>query len=292
MARSFKRIAKLIAWRETIPPATSFVTKPLTRGEQLEITDLRIKFSVARSLTRTPNQADVWVYNLAESTRADLEVKPLAVQVSAGFDGEARLLFDGDLRFGMSEQEGPTWTTLLQLGDGDRAYANARINRSYKEGTSYRTVLTDVAHSMGGELPARLARDPALDRQFGAGEVASGYSRDNLSRLLGPFGYHWSLQNGMLEILRDDQVTNSTAILIDKDHGLIGTPKFGTPARSGKPPHVTVKCQINPEIGPGCLVNLVSRSKSGFFRVETARHRGDTHGGSDAWLTEAEIKPM
>jgi hypothetical protein len=289
MTRYFKKIAQVIAWRETIPPATSFVTKPLTRGEQIEITDLRIKFKVERSLTKTPNQADVYIYNLAESTRADFEVKPLAVQISAGFDGEAQLLFDGDLRFGMSEQDGPTWSTLLQLGDGDRAYSNARINKSYKDGTTYRTVLTDVAHSMGVELPARLAADPALDVQFRTGESAFGYSRDVLSRIL-PFGYHWSFQSGNLEVLRDDQLSSTTAILVDKDHGLIGTPKFGTPPRSGKPPHVTVKCQINPEIVPGCLVNLVSRNKSGFFRAEKVRHLGDTHGNE--WRTEIEIKPI
>jgi hypothetical protein len=289
MARYFQKIASVIAWRETIPPATSFVARPLTRGEQLEITDLRIRFKVERSLAKTPNQADLWISNLAESTRADLEVKPLAVQLNAGFDGEARLLFDGDLRFGMSEQDGPTWTTLMQLGDGDRAYANARVNRSYKDGTTYRTVLTDVAHSMGVELPKRLATDPALDAQFLTGASVAGYSRDVLSEVL-PFGYHWSFQNGNLEILRDDQVSSTTAILIDKDHGLIGSPKFGSPPRSGKPPHVTVKCQINPELVPGCLVELVSRAKSGFFRAEKVRHLGDTHGNE--WRTEVEIKPM
>jgi hypothetical protein len=291
MARQFKKIAKVIAWRETIPDvATSFHIKPLTRGQQLEITDLRIKFKVERSLTRTPNQADLYIYNLAESTRADLETKPLAVQIEAGYDGESRLLFDGDLRFGMSEQEGATWSTLLQLGDGDRTYVNARVNRSYRDGTTVRTVLKDAAQSMGFELPKRLANNPALDAQFRTGEASHGFARDALTRLLAPFGYHWSIQNGQLEVLRDEEVSSTLAILVDKDHGMIGTPKFGAPPRSGKPPHVTVKMQLNPEVFPGCLIKLASQAKTGFFRAEKVRHRGDTHGPE--WLTEVEIRPM
>src|SRR5690348_16184447 len=118
MDRLFKKIAKVTCWRDTIPTdATSYTVKQLTPGQQLEITDLRIKFSVERSLTPTPNQCDVWHSNLAQATRADLTTKPLSVQVDAGYDDVARLLFVGDLRFGRSKQDGPSWTTLLQSGD-------------------------------------------------------------------------------------------------------------------------------------------------------------------------------
>jgi hypothetical protein len=279
---AFNRTAKIIAWRETMTP-----------GEQLEITDLRIKFKVERSLTKNPNQADLRIYNLAEATRVDLETKPLAVQITAGYDGENHLLFDGDLRFGMSELNDATWESLLQLGDGDRTYANARVaSRSYRPGTTVRTILTDVARSAGAVLPKRLGQDPLLDTPYDAGYAAHGFVRDQLDNLLASYGYQWSIQNGQLEVLRDDQVAGADAILIDKDHGMIGTPKFGSPPRSGKPPHMTVSKQLDTGIFPGCTVSLKSRDKSGLFRAERVRHIGDNKIGNMDWRTEVELKPL
>lgn len=292
MDRLFKKIAKVTCWRDSVPTdATSYTVKQLTPGQQLEITDLRIKFHVDRSLTRTPNQCDVWISNLAQATRADLTTKPLSVQLDAGYDDVARLLFVGDLRFGMSKQEGPSWTTLLQSGDGARTYANSRVNRSYRSGTTVRTVLKNAAASMGLALPKSLDSDTTLDRQFVGGTISNGPARDELTRLLAPFGYHWSIQNGALRVLKDDEVFSTVAIPVDEDHGMIGTPEFGSPPRSGKPPHVHVKMLLYPEVLPGDVVKVTSKaiSGSGLFRVERVRHRGDTHAKD--WYTELEILP-
>lgn len=289
--RLFKKIVKVSAWRETIPTnPTQFVTEQLVPGEQLDITDLRIHFKVRRSLHKTPNQSDIYISNLADASRADLETKPLSVQLEAGYDGVARLLFIGDLRFGMSEQKGPTWETLLQVGDGSREYSHARVNRSYRPGTTVRTILRDAAASMGLTLPKNLESDPALDRQFITGTISHGPVRDELSRLLAPFGYHWSVQNGILRVLRDEEVSSLTALPIDQDHGMIGTPQYGSPPRSGKPPHVKVKCLLYPELTPGDVVQLTSKSKKGLYRLERVDHEGDSHGSS--WFTECELQPF
>lgn len=289
--RLFKKIAKVTVWRDTVPSsATSYLSKQLIPGQQLEITDLRIRFRVERSLTKTPNQADIYLYNLASSSRTDLETKPLSVRLEAGYDDVPRLLFLGDLHFGMSQQEPPDWETLLQVGDGDRAYNHARCNRSYPPGTTVRTVLQNAASSMGLTLPRNVSEDPALDARFVRGSASHGPVRDELTRLLAPFGYHWSVQNGKLQVLRDDEVSSVNPRPIDQDHGMIGTPEFGSPPKSGKPPHMRVKTLLYPELTPGDLVQVNSISKSGKFRIEKVRHTGDTH--SDEWTTEIEIQPF
>lgn len=289
--RLFKKIAKVTVWRDKIPTSpTSYVSKQLVPGQQLEITDLRIRFRVERSLTKTPNQADIYLYNMAAATRTDLETKPLTVQLDAGYDDVARLLFIGDLHFGMSQQQPPDWETLLQVGDGDRAYNHARCNRSYPAGTTVRTVLQNAASSMGLTLPKNLDSDPALDTKFVRGSASHGPVRDELTRLLAPYGYHWSVQNGKLQVLRDDEVSSVNPRPIDQDHGMIGSPEFGSPPKSGKPPHMRVKMLLYPELTPGDLVQLTSISKNGKFRIEKVRHSGDTHG--DDWTTEIEIQPF
>jgi hypothetical protein len=290
MTTLFKRSVKVTTFRESVPanPTNFSVTRTTNTTE---ITDLRVQFRVHRSLTKHPNTCDVTITNLAATTRIDLETKPVLVVLHAGYDDNLKLLYTGDLRFGMTKQQGANWETMLQLGDGDCMHRWARVNRSYKAGTSIRTVLKDAAKSMGFVLPQALAKDSSLDRAFAVGTTAHGPTRDELTRLLSPFGYHWSIQNNVLCILRDNEVNSTRALPLDEDHGMIGTPEFGSPPRSGKPPHMTVTSLLYPELNPGDLVYLTSKVKSGLFRLELVKHNGDTHSPEN-WSTTVEIKPL
>lgn len=297
--RFFKRVVRVTTFRENAPsdPERFFLTQ---LSNSLEVSKLRVQFKVHRSLTKHPNQCDITITNLNDVNRVDLESKPLLVQLDAGYEEDAlRLLYKGNLRFGMSKEEGPNWETLMQLGDGDSAHRWARVNKSYAPGTSVRTILRDAAKSMGYELPANLAKDKTLDRSFATGTTSHGPSRDELTRLLAPFGYHHSFQNGVLRVLRDGDTTPGTAIPIGEEQGMIGTPEFGSPPRSGKPPHVTVKLLLYPELSPGDTIQLNSKVTNpgglnaphkGLFRIEVVRHTGDTHGKE--WCTSLEVKPI
>lgn len=292
MTTLFKRSVTVTTFRENVPGnPTNF---KVTRSPNTTIiTDLRVQFRVTRTLTKHPNACDITITNLASTTRIDLETKPLLVQLNAGYDGNEKLLYVGDLRFGMTKQSGANWETLLQLGDGDCMHRWARVNKSYKAGTSVRAVLKDAARSMGFELPKNLDADKSLDRAFASGTTSYGPSRDELTRLLSPFGYHWSIQNGVLTILADNQASSTTALALDEDHGMIGTPEFGSPPRSGKPPHMTVNNLLYPELSPGNMVYLTSKVKTGFFKLESVKHTGDTHSaGENSWCTTVEIKPL
>lgn len=288
--RLFKRVAKVTLWREDVPASsTQYGPNQLKGNRAIEITDLRVKFKIERSLTRSPNTCDVTIYNLSAASRSDLTTRPLSVQLEGGYDGVSRLLFIGDLRYGSSKQDGPDWETLLQVGDGDRPYMYARVNRSYKKGVKPREILSDVASSMGLKLPSNLDKDANLDIPFLYGAASQGVSRDELTRLLAPYGYSWSIQHGSLRVLRDQDVSSTAAYLIDEAHGMIGSPEFSSPPRSKKPPHVNVKVQLYPELVPGDLVTLKSMSMQGNYRIERVRHEGDTYG--DEWTTELELSP-
>ncbi len=292
MSTFFKRVVKITSFRENVP--TNPTEFDLNRtATSLEIADLRVQFKVHRNHTKHPNTCSVTITNLSGNSRTDFETKPLMVVLQAGYENDAlRLLYTGDVRFAMTEQKHPNWETLLELGDGDCTHRWARVNKSYAPGTSIRTVLRDCARSMGLGLPKNLNSDKGLDRAFAAGRTSHGPSRDEMTKLLAPFGYTYSLQNGVLQVLRVDDVLPGTAIPIGEEFGMIGTPQFGSPPKSGKPPHINVNMLLYPELLPGQLVDLKSKVKNGLFRVETVRHEGDTHGtGEQSWTTQIEIKP-
>lgn len=294
LLRQFKRSSRLLVYRTSSPGAEDdYFIKKLgspdgTSTNGIEITGLRVKFSVERDLSKHPNQCDVEIYNLASRTRAAMETKPLAVEFAAGHGGVDRLLFTGDVLYGMSKQEGPDWITMLQVGDCARAFANARITKTFKRGTSIKAAIRETAKKLGLTLPSNVESSTELDVQYSNSEIAMGAAKDELTRLLAPYGYDWSVQNGRLQILKYAESRNDIYLISEKT-GMIGTPDFGQPKKSGKPPTMSVKSLLYPELMPGGLVEVRSTALNGMFKIEKVKHSGDTH--SDEWFTEIEIKP-
>src|SRR5689334_18765837 len=110
-----------------------------------EITDHQIEFKIEKHRIRDPNTCDITITNLATPSRDGFLTIPQRVRLAAGYGDTPRLLFLGDLRYASNEHIGTKWLTKLQLGDGARAYAEARINRTYAKGTPVATILGHLA---------------------------------------------------------------------------------------------------------------------------------------------------
>lgn len=292
--RLYKRGCKVTLITPKRLPNAFFDREPGSQNA-IEITDMRVRFEIERHVKSDPNRCEVIITNLAERTRSLCEKKPLQVWIDAGYDGVLYQLFTGDLRLGFSKLEKPEWHTHMQLGDGDRALRLARVNRSYASGTPIMTAVRDTAASMGLTLnPAEASKLASLQIQFLAPKAVQGSSRDELTRLLSPYGITWSIQNGRLQLLRDTDALQGQTVLVSQDTGLIGSPSFTTPTQGsslkGKPSQVRFKMLLYPLLTPGQLVEVHSRDIAGrTFRVERLTHRGDTHG--DEWFTEVEASP-
>lgn len=303
--RLFHRTGKIICARGVAGvPGTFMSDNPQFFDEQPNATtieDLRFTFSVEKSIDREPNKCEVAIYNLAPTTRVDLSTKPLKVLVLAGYDGNARYLFKGDLRFGYSKQDGTEWITTLQLADGDRAFRHAQVQKSYRKGSSVLNALRDVVGSMGLKLDTNVQVSDELKGGFASGRALSGRSADELTSLLEPYGYTWSIQSGRMQILKDSETRAGEAFLIDEAAGMIGSPEYQVPdvntAKNGqltkaakRGPRLQVKLLLWPELTPGAKVAVRSHAVDGNFRIERVTHSGDTKDGD--WTTDIECKPL
>lgn len=290
--RLYKRVAQVTCYRSQAGVPGSFVANNPTFFEQLPnatvITDLRIQATITKSINADPNPGSVTITNLSARTRADLQTKPLIVRLDAGYDGNLRHVFVGDLRDGRSKREDTEWTTTLQLADGDRAYRYARVNRSYGKFASAIQAVQECASSMGLVVDGAALTSDELQTQFASGHVLYGNAGDELTRVLAPFGYRWSIQDGRLQILKDDEFRPDEAVLISQDTGMIGSPERGAPDASGKPPILTVKMQLYPELTPGAQIQVQSKTIDGVFRIEKVTHELDTHG--DDWSSTIEAR--
>lgn len=289
--RLFQRVSRVVISRNQATTDERRFFKPLPDG--IEVTQLRTRFEIEKSLEPSPNTCTLQIDNLSPTTRAELQNPGIVVKLEAGYDSAPRHMFVGDLTWARSTQEDNEWVTELALGDGARAYANARRNRSYAGGTQIINVLRDAATSMGVSLPPEIERAPEFREQFSAGFATTGRVRDELTRLLAPYGYGWSIQNGRLQILRDEDALG-TSRLVAEETGMIGSPEFDKPAqrksrRSQKyrGAKATVKMFLYPELTPGHHVEIRSRALNGIFKIYRVKHEGDTHG--DPWTTEIEV---
>lgn len=280
MANLFGRTARLQI-SSTVPAIGASVTN------WIEVTGLRMSFTVKRTLKPDANSASVEVFNLSATSRAGIKRKGVRVILEAGYaDVGLETVIQGDCRLASHEQSGTEWVTRFELLDGGRVLRYGRASTSYAPGTPLSKAVGDLAGKLGlsgGQLAKQL---PALSAKTINGIVAHGSVPETLDKLLKPQGYSWSIQDGKLQVLKGDSDHTELIPLISTDSGLIGSPKLLTPDKNEGRSLLSFTSLLNARIRPGCLVSVQSKQFSGQFRVETVTHKGDTHGTD--WTSEVE----
>jgi len=265
------------------PPPDNFV---LLVPDALKIDGLRTTFKLTLDDKPEPNAAEIAVWNLSADSRAQLNGKGFRVILSAGYSTATEQIFSGDVRRFDHQRIGPDWVTKIEVGDGERAFKHARISESFKPGAQLRDVLAKTIGAIGQDPGNALAKIQNIAGEFAGGYVAHGRAALELTRLLEPQGYGWSLQNGRLQILGPGEYTDEEGPLVSPDTGMIGTPEVGSPEAKGKPAVLKVRSLLLPRMRPGQRFELRSDAKRGTYRASKVVHSGDTAGAE--WYTEIE----
>lgn len=263
------------------------------RVGSLELTRIDVTFSVTRTLKPEPNTAELGIYNLNPDHRSQVESQvSVPVIIEAGYVGAGRsVIFHGDMRNAATEREGADRITRLESGDGERRRQRARISRSFRGGTSVETVLRELASALGVGIGNAVEAFRSATFSTGAAVfrercVLSGGVAAELEQLCRSCGLEYSIQNGALQVLPRGRPLQGTAIVLNSDSGLIGSPKKERDDRQR--PLLTAVCMMIPDVNPGRLVQIQSEDVSGQFRIESTVHKGDT-AGSD-WTIELTMR--
>ena len=266
-------------------------------------TILKVSFSVERNSNKDPNRAEVTIYNLNSVNRETLKQGaellerfsenkvpydwPLVIE--AGYVGSREVLFSGNITFASSRKETVDFVTDIECGDGERQFRSNRINQSFGPGTPVAAVISAAAAKLGvgpGNLSQKIA--PGVFRKgysvFKTGVTVSGKASKVIDKYLSSAGFTWSIQDGQLQILAPEETTFEQVVVLTPQTGLIGTPEKGEKGR------ISVTSLLQGAIKPGRRIALQSENVSGFFKVETVKHYGDTW--SNEWYTEAEMLPL
>lgn len=246
----------------------------------------RIQFKIDKTLEKQPNTSQIVVTNLAPTTRSALQKKGVKVLLEAGYreTGLSRI-FVGDARTVDHKREKADWSTIIKLGDGERAWRFARVSESFSPGTRASDVIKKVARASGLDLGNVDAQADKIGAIFDQGYVLAGSALRALDKLATSFGKVFSVQDGQLQILDPYEALDLPIPEITPETGLVGSPEMGTPAKPGQPALVQFTSLLI-STKPGAKVKLKSERYDGFVLVQKCSFEGDTHGGN--WYTKID----
>lgn len=278
------------------------------RVDDLKLDALNFKFAVEKDTKAEPNRLQLQVFNLSRDHVAQITKRAKStgstgvnVQLSAGYVDDVHLIFDGDAREIFTTQNDSDRITTIAAHDGGRAFRESRINQAFAPGASVSSVIQACAKAMS--IGIGNANDVAtgssvdgLGPSFPNGITLSGKASDQLTRVARAAGLTWSVQNGVLQLLKGGQPLQTAAVRIASDTGMVGSPSVdmecsvagSSKSKTKKAGLVNVRTLMVPGIYPGRKVVLDTEDFNGGYQVVASRYIGDTAGNE--WEIHSKVK--
>ena len=263
-------------------------------GAGLDLSLLRIKFSVKRSDSMTPNMADIRVYNVKPETAQLIKKEFKQVILQAGYESNYGVIFQGNIKQVIIGRESGTDTFIdIIAGDGDRAYNFSIVNTTIAAGCTQSDQLKSCVQSMSakGVTEGHVGEMPT--NQLPRGKVMYGNARNYLRNVAQTTDKSWSIQDEKITFVSNTSYLPGEAVELTSKTGMIGAP---SQTNEG----VNVKCLLNPRINTGGRIKIDNASveqlkinfqvpgspsnypapldADGFYYVLVVEHQGDTRG--------------
>lgn len=265
-------------------------------GSQRNIEDLRVRFEVTKTVLSFPNLAKIEIYNPNSDTTSLLKEKFTNISLEAGYQGNSRLIFKGEVRNVYQNKIGPDRIVIIYAGDGQRDWENSFFNKTFKENIRIDTVINEILKTFQNTTIGVIDGIPKIADKL-RGQTLSGSSKDILDMLSKEYNFDWNIQDGELNIVSKNKlIENDEAILINNLTGMIGSP---TVTEIG----ADVKTLLNPRLIPNrsfkiesafaniALGNIYFRdikrtNAEGLYKIQEVVFIGDSRDGE--WVSNVK----
>lgn len=253
--------------------------------------ELRVTFSFTRGETETPNTAEIKVYNLSDETASRVQKEFTRVILQGGYVENSGILFAGNIiQIRRGKENGTDKWLEVFAGDGDQAYNFATVNTTLSAGTGVADQVR-VCQQAFTDKGVESGYTPELaGPQRRRGKAIFGMARKYLRGAAEDTACAWSVQDGKLQMVKNDAYLPGEAVVLTSFTGLIGSPEQTNEG-------IKVRCLINPRLRISGRIKLdndsVQRgrkdikaggsglariSNDGFYRVLKMAVTGDTRG--------------
>jgi hypothetical protein len=272
MSRQYKR-----AYELTVIP---------DNGEARVISDLRVNFEITKSLLSYPNLFKINIYNANFQTLSAINSKYAKIIFNAGYEGNLKLLFKGEIRNAFKSRSGVDSIATVYAGDGERDWQNSTFNKTFNSNVTIKSAVEEVIKTFKNLTSGSIEGVPNVADKL-RGQSLSGSSKDIMDNFAEEYGFNWSIQNEQIVVTPiEDPIKNDEAILVSNSTGMIGSP---TITEIG----ADVRTLLNPDMLPNRafkiestnaavqLANLSFRkikktNAEGLYKVQEVVFKGDS----------------
>lgn len=224
----------------------------------IDLSALRIKFSIKKTGVMTPNMADIRVYNLADSTATLIRKQFKKVVLQAGYAGNIGTIFQGNIQQVIIGRESSTDTFIdIVAMDGGFAYNYAVVNGTLAAGASLEDQVSAAIGSMNSKGVTAGYSDLNTTEKLPRGKVMFSPSKNVLKDIMDSSDRDWSIQDGKVNILRRKTYLPGEIVYLSSKTGMIGTPQQTNIG-------VNLKCLLNPNLKVTGRVQIDNRSVARF----------------------------
>ncbi len=248
-----------------------------------------IEFDTHHDSDSSPNEAVIGLYNLSPLTQNKILVEGARIQLDAGYwpVGGSRFtgpIFAGQIRKASTNlvNGGTDTLTTIECGDGDDAYAHTRIRNIFR-GKSHKDIALYIADAFK-RRGIDIGRIEVPDFQEARPRTVDGLARRELDDIALQHDLHWSIQDGVLNIVPRDEAVNKDVYILTENTGVIGSPEFDDKG-------VIIDTMMVPQLRPGdtiLLKNTVLTTRvPELCKIQKVDFSGSNKGGSFGARVEA-----
>ena len=264
-------------------------------GVGIDVSELRCTFQIEKSISETPNYAEIVLYNLSAQTENSIIKEGAKVILEAGYrNPQYGLIFSGDIVQPLrGKEDNTTYTLTLISQDGDLFYNKGIINASFRAGQTTRDILENMTKQCSNALELGQISDNLSQTALPRGKALFGLTRDYFRQMAKSEQAAFYINNNKIDFVKAMDLPTNEVIKLNGKSGLIGMPEQ---TEEG----IQATCLLNPLLDLNKMVSIdlrsIQRQKvdkengikniegSGIFKIIKLTHKGDTRG--DEWYTE------
>lgn len=195
-------------------------------GEGFDLGSLSTKFQISRSGLDGIGFAKISVFNLHEDTIAKLQARGTLIQLDAGYPDRIGTIFKGQVRNVFPVKDGADRIVDIFCADGATAYQDSVVSANFTEGTTLKSIIQTVAATFIDIAVGSL--EFLTDRQLVGSYTAAGMTRDVMKELADSYGFRWSIQGGILQVVSRDRNDGQPSLEVSRETGMIDSPLAST----------------------------------------------------------------
>jgi len=254
-------------------------------GEGVKINGLKIAFDIEKTDKPESNTAKIEIYNLSKETHDKICVAGNHCTLKAGYSDEtiSAILF-GDVVKGFRKKTDTDYVTEIEVKDGRVAVMAGQVSVSYATDTDALTIVQDMIDAIG--LPSKGTELIPSDAKYPGALADWGQAADILRDVLNKFELRYTIQNGMIYILKEGEAAESTGLRLTPETGLLTIPQpvsdktTETDTTKDAPNKWEFRTMLFPQLIPGAACKIESSSITTEMKVIKARLKGDN------WLSD------